>query len=42
VRAYLRIDPVFVDQFSDVWLWGDRPGNGGKHDTGIDLVGSRR
>ncbi|TIC86819.1 damage-inducible protein [Nocardioides sp. GY 10113] len=38
VQAYLRIDPVFADQFSDVWLWGEWPGNQGKHDTGIDLV----
>ena len=38
MKAYLRIDPVFADQFSDVWLWNEWPGNGGKHDTGIDLV----
>ncbi|RQX13377.1 damage-inducible protein [Micromonospora ureilytica] len=42
MRAYLRVDPVFADQFSDVWLWGDWPGNGGKHDTGIDLVAKDR
>jgi len=39
VQSYLRVDPVFSDQFSDVWLWGEWPGNQGKHDTGIDLVG---
>lgn len=38
VQSYLRLDPVFADQFSDVWLWGEWPGNQGKHDTGIDLV----
>lgn len=38
VQAYLRTDPVFADQFSEVWLWGEWPGNQGKHDTGIDLV----
>ena len=42
IRAYLRVDPVFADQFSDVWPWGDYPGNGGKHDTGIDLVARDR
>ncbi|KAA1419211.1 DEAD/DEAH box helicase [Nocardioides humilatus] len=38
MKAYLQVDPVFADQFSDVWLWVDYPGNGGRHDTGIDLV----
>ena len=42
MKAYLRIDPVFADQFSDVWLWSEWPGNGGKHDTGIDLVAKDR
>jgi predicted helicase len=42
MKAYLRIDPVFADQFSDVWLWSEYPGNGGKHDTGIDLVARDR
>lgn len=38
MKAFLLTDPTFRDQFSDVWLWGEWPGNGGKHDTGIDLV----
>ena len=38
MKAYLRIDPVFSDQFIDVWLWSEYPDNNGKHDTGIDLV----
>ncbi len=38
MQAYLRTDPVFAEQFSDVWLWKDWPGRGEKHDTGIDLV----
>ncbi|WP_207206889.1 restriction endonuclease [Nocardioides ganghwensis] len=42
MKAYLRVDPVFADQFSDVWLWNEYPGNGGKHDTGIDLVAQDR
>lgn len=40
--SYLKTDPVFADQFSDVWLWQDWPGREGKHDTGIDLVASDR
>lgn len=38
IRAFLRVDPVYAEQFSEVWLWGEYPGNNGKHDTGIDLV----
>ena len=36
--AFLQTDPTYADQFSDVFLWQDWPGRGGKHDTGIDLV----
>ena len=36
--AYLRTDPVYAEQFSDVWLWQEWPGRAGKHDTGIDIV----
>ena len=25
MKAYLRIDPVFADQFTDVWLWSEWP-----------------
>lgn len=42
IKAYLRTDPVFSDQFADVWLWSEYPGNEGKHDTGIDLVARDR
>lgn len=42
VQSYLRTDPVWTDQFSQVWLWGEWPGNQGKHDTGIDLVAENR
>ncbi|HCQ19323.1 type ISP restriction/modification enzyme [Dermacoccus sp. Ellin185] len=38
MAAYLQTDPLFADQFSDVWLWQDWPGREGKTDTGIDLV----
>lgn len=42
VQSYLRVDPVFADQYDEVWLWGEWPGNQGKHDTGIDLVARQR
>ena len=42
MAAYLRTDPTFADQFSDVWLWQEWPGRDGKHDTGIDLVAKDR
>ena len=38
IAAYLKTDPMYAEQFSDVWLWQEWPGRGGKHDTGIDLV----
>ena len=34
MKAFLLTDPTFRDQFSDVWLWGEWPGHGGKHDSG--------
>jgi predicted helicase len=42
MKAFLTTDPVYADQFSQVWLWSEWPGNGGKHDTGIDLVAEDR
>lgn len=38
IAEFLRVDPVFADQFSQVFLWQDWPGREGQHDTGIDLV----
>ncbi len=38
IAQYLRTEPVYADQFSDVWLWQDWPERAGKHDTGIDIV----
>lgn len=40
--AYLRTDPMYAEQFSDVWLWQEWPGREGKHDTGIDIVAQDR
>ncbi|MFI6514092.1 DEAD/DEAH box helicase [Spirillospora sp. NPDC050679] len=40
--SYLRSDPAYADRFDQVWRWTDWPGNGGKGDTGIDLVAKLR
>jgi predicted helicase len=40
MQAYLKTDPQYVNQLSNVWLWNEFPSKndfGGK-DTGIDLV----
>jgi predicted helicase len=38
IAEFLRTDPVYAEQFSDVYLWQEWPERDGKHDTGIDLV----
>jgi predicted helicase len=38
IKAYLQTDPVYADQFSDVWRWGEWPDRAGRPDTGVDLV----
>ena len=42
VKAFLEQDKAQSERFARVWLWGDWPGNGGRHDTGIDLVAEER
>ena len=42
VKAFLEQDRAQSERFTKVWLWGDWPGNGGRHDTGIDLVAKER
>lgn len=39
---YLKLDPLYAEKFTEVWMWGDWPGRGGKPDTGIDLVAEER
>ncbi|NEA55583.1 DEAD/DEAH box helicase [Streptomyces sp. SID13666] len=40
---FLRTDPQWNEQFSQVWLWADWPGTAAnKKDTGIDLVAQDR
>ncbi len=42
VKMFLEQDKAQSERFAKVWLWGDWPGNGGRHDTGIDLVAKER
>ena len=42
VKAFLEQDKNQSQRFSRVWRWADWPGNGGRHDTGIDLVAEER
>ena len=41
VQSFLQTDPLWADQFADVWMWDRWPGKWG-HDSGIDLVAKRR
>ncbi|MDT0531864.1 type ISP restriction/modification enzyme [Micromonospora sp. DSM 115977] len=40
--AYLRTDPQYAEQFSQVWRWMEWPGRDGQADHGIDLVAQER
>ncbi len=39
---YLITDPLYQEQYSEVWLWLDWPDRPEKVDTGIDLVAKER
>jgi predicted helicase len=42
MKKYFETDPFYADMFETVWTWNEFPLNGGKHDTGIDLVAEER
>ena len=42
VKAFLEEDKAQSERFDRVWLWPEWPGNGGRHDTGIDVVARQR
>lgn len=42
VKRYLQLEPMYADQFSDVWMWQEYPGRDGKVDAGMDLVAKDR
>ena len=37
IQQYLQLDPLYVDRFSDVWMWNDFPDKGNVGDVGVDL-----
>ena len=42
MKRYLQLEPMYADQFSQVWLWDEWPERNGQVDTGIDLVARDR
>ena len=42
IANYLVTDPLYSEQFSDVWLWSEWPKRAKQPDTGIDLVAKER
>ncbi|GAA3278274.1 DEAD/DEAH box helicase [Nesterenkonia halobia] len=42
IRSYLTTDPVWSDEFSEVWLWSEYPDRGNRRDNGVDLVAKSR
>jgi predicted helicase len=35
ILQFLKTDPLYRDQFSEVWMWMDFPKRAGEADTGI-------
>ena len=42
IESFLKKDPFYAEQYSNVWLWMDYPKRNGRPDTGIDLVAEER
>ncbi len=42
MKKYFLTSPLYLEMFETVWLWSEFPYNGGKHDTGIDIVAKKR
>ena len=42
VCAYLRLDPLYAERFSNVWMFNDWPRKGNIGDVGIDVVAEER
>ena len=42
VCSYLRVDPLYAELFSDVWMFNEWPQKGSVGDLGIDLVAKER
>lgn len=42
MKKYFLTSPLYSEMFEAVWLWNEFPYNGGKHDSGIDLVAKKK
>jgi predicted helicase len=42
ICQYLKLDPLYAERFSDVWLWNEWPKKGNVGDVGIDIVAEER
>jgi predicted helicase len=42
ICRYLELDPLYAEQFSNVWMWNEWPKKGKVGDIGIDLVAEVR
>jgi predicted helicase len=42
IGSYLRVDPLYAERFSDVWLFNEWPQKGSIGDVGIDIVARQR
>lgn len=42
ICRYLELDPLYVERFSQVWMWNDFPKKGNVGDVGIDVVAEER
>src|SRR5690625_4906983 len=42
IASFLRTDPLYADQFDEVWPWMEWPDRDGQGDHGIDLVARER
>lgn len=42
MKKYFMTSPLYSEMFEIVWMWSEFPYNGGKHDTGIDIVAKKK
>ena len=38
IKRFLKVDSIYKERFSNVWLWKDFPERNGKQDVGIDII----
>jgi predicted helicase len=42
MQAFFKLDPLYAERFSNVWMWTEWPERGKTPDRGIDLVAQER